>query len=88
MDWRDDAACRGMDTELFFPISEVGLSVRQIVVAKVVCHDCPVRDECLSYAIRTGQRGIWGGMTDDERDRLVRDHRWARRQRQRRRQAS
>ena len=39
--------------------------------AKAVCRACPVRDECLRFALGTGQReGVWGGRTPSERRRL------------------
>ncbi|MHB8465406.1 MAG: WhiB family transcriptional regulator [Acidimicrobiales bacterium] len=69
--WRQQAACRGLDTAIFFPPtdSEAG-------PAKAVCAQCPVRDECLEWAIASRQEeGIWGGMTDGERRRLRRRRR-------------
>jgi WhiB family redox-sensing transcriptional regulator len=39
--------------------------------AKRVCAGCPVRVPCLDYALTTRQEwGIWGGLTEDERERL------------------
>lgn len=82
MDWRAEAACRGMDTELFFPVTDQGPCVLQIRQAKAVCYGCPVTQECLSWALRTRQEfGVFGGMTEQERDHLVRYHRWERRRR-------
>lgn len=64
-DWRDDAACRGEDTALFFPDSEA-----QGDAARAICTVCPVRRECLNWALATNQReGIWGGMNERERRR-------------------
>jgi len=71
-DWRDDAACRHLDPELFFPISALGAALPQIEAAKQVCRHCPVRVPCLRWALDTGQdAGIWGGATEQER-RLLR----------------
>jgi WhiB family redox-sensing transcriptional regulator len=71
-DWRDDAACRRVDPELFFPISALGAARPQINAAKQVCGRCPVRVPCLRWALDTGQdAGIWGGTTEQER-RLLR----------------
>ena len=68
--WRDDAACAGSGTDLFFPISEED---PQVEVAKEVCAECPVKDECLAYALSTNQtEGVWGGLTGTERRRLRR----------------
>jgi WhiB family transcriptional regulator, redox-sensing transcriptional regulator len=71
-DWRDHAACRRLDPELFFPISALGAARPQIETAKRVCQGCPVRPACLRWALDTGQdAGIWGGTTEQER-RLLR----------------
>lgn len=64
--WRSQAACKGLPNELFFP--EQGDSQRRTRAAKKVCWVCPVREQCLDYALETGSRwGIWGGMTEKER---------------------
>jgi WhiB family redox-sensing transcriptional regulator len=65
--WRLAAACRWTDPDLFFPLSESGKSLDQIAEAKVVCAGCPVRRECLEFALRTRLQGIWGGLTELER---------------------
>lgn len=67
-DWYQDAACLGMDPELFFPVGSTGPAVKQAVEAKAVCRGCPVRAACLEWALTTGQDyGIWGGFTEEER---------------------
>lgn len=66
--WADLALCAETDPEAFFP--EKGGSTRE---AKKVCRACPVRAECLEYALVTDQRfGIWGGLSERERRRLKR----------------
>jgi len=70
--WRSAAACRFADPELFFPISDSGKSLEQVAEAKAVCAGCPVRRECLAFAVGTQQLyGIWGGTTADERSAVV-----------------
>ena len=70
--WRDQAACRRLDPELFFPVSTLGAALPQIEAAKRVCRSCPVRLVCLHWALQTGQdAGVWGGTTEQER-RLMR----------------
>lgn len=69
MDWRAQARCGDADPELFFPVSEVGASAKQVDDAKRVCAGCPVTAECLAEA---GDFGIWGGLTASERRALVR----------------
>lgn len=71
--WRDDAACLDMPGDVFFPVR--GNSRKddptydaQIAEAKAICAGCPVRVDCLDWALATGQAfGIWGGLTPDER---------------------
>lgn len=71
-EWTHQAACRDEDPELFFPISEVGPGARQVEQAKAVCARCPVRMQCLEFALENGLAdGIFGGMTGDERRRLA-----------------
>jgi WhiB family redox-sensing transcriptional regulator len=65
--WRSAAACRSADPELFFPFSESGEALEQIAEAKVICTGCPVRRQCLEFALRTRPHGIWGGLTERER---------------------
>ncbi|MDQ3781538.1 MAG: WhiB family transcriptional regulator [Actinomycetota bacterium] len=78
--WRDQAACAGSDLELFFPVGE---DAESVAPAKAICAICPVREDCLNYAISTNQpEGVWGGMTGPERRRL------RRRLRERQRRAS
>jgi WhiB family transcriptional regulator, redox-sensing transcriptional regulator len=73
MDWRHKAACREVDPELFFPIGNSGPALLQIDEAKQVCRRCTVMDECLRWAIDSGQdAGVWGGMSEDERRALKR----------------
>ncbi|GAA4481105.1 hypothetical protein GCM10023190_26800 [Enteractinococcus fodinae] len=64
--WQADALCAQTDPEAFFP--EKGGSTRD---AKKVCGSCPVKQECLEYALSNDERfGIWGGMSERERRRL------------------
>ena len=72
-DWRDLARCRDEDPELFFPIGTSGPALAQVERARAVCRRCPVMDECLQWALSTGQNaGVWGGLTADERRALRR----------------
>jgi WhiB family redox-sensing transcriptional regulator len=72
-DWRDHAACRRQDPDLFFPVSTSGASLPQIETARRVCQLCPVQTPCLRWALDTGQvSGIWGGTPEEERRALLR----------------
>ena len=72
-DWRDHAACRDADSELFFPIGDAGPALLQLDQAKQVCAGCTVRTACLEWALASGQQaGVWGGASEDERRALRR----------------
>ena len=67
-EWAADALCAQTDPELFFP--EKGGATWE---ARRVCAGCPVRAECLDYALAQGERhGIWGGESERARRRLRR----------------
>src|SRR5258708_17067099 len=67
MDWRNYAACRDVDPELFFPIGNTGPALLQIDEAKQVCARCKVSEACLQWALDSGQdSGVWGGLREDD----------------------
>jgi WhiB family redox-sensing transcriptional regulator len=69
--WRNRAACRGVDPDVFYPVSD-----EEAEVAKAVCVQCPVREACLEYALANRERdGVWGGATERERRRMIRQRR-------------
>ena len=71
--WRKQAACRGLDVEAFYPISEDEADAAE---AKAICAECPVRQACLEHALAHREReGVWGGTTERERRRIVRQRR-------------
>ncbi len=79
-EWRELGSCRKLDTNQFFPIGQTGEAEVKIARAKKVCVGCPVRQECLDFAITTNQEyGVWGGHSEEERRVLRRQ--WRARQR-------
>ena len=71
LSWRRYAACRGADPDIFYPTSE-----EEVEEAKAVCRQCPVLGPCLEYALANRERdGIWGGATEKERRRMIRQRR-------------
>lgn len=69
--WMADAACRDADLDVFFDTVRNPDTVKE---AMRFCRRCPVRDDCLDYALATDQtNGIWGGTTDRERARQLRN---------------
>jgi WhiB family redox-sensing transcriptional regulator len=69
--WQVRAACRGPHTDVFYPPPQFERKVdklRREAVAKAICLACPVRQECLDYAISIREpHGIWGGLNEAER---------------------
>jgi len=73
LSWRRAGACRGLDPGLFFPIDDTSPDARR---AKAVCAGCAVRDRCLDHALGYREHdGIWGGLTEAERRRIIRQRR-------------
>lgn len=64
--WLADAACRGLDVNLFYPERFSGQPAAR--AAKEICQTCPVTEECLIEALAVNDVwGIRGGMTPKER---------------------
>ncbi|QBI19448.1 WhiB family transcriptional regulator [Egibacter rhizosphaerae] len=80
-DWQDYAACREVDADVFFPPVDVEPTADRLAreaAAKEVCAGCPVRLECLHWALSVGEpHGVWGGHTESERRQLVLQRRTA-----------
>ena len=72
--WKEEAVCRTIDPELFFPEGRGAQLEVMTEDAKAVCiGGCPVRAECLEFALETRQdSGVWGGLSEHERKVLVR----------------
>lgn len=82
-DWMRDALCQGK-TGMFFVDNTTDDDA--INRAKKVCSECPVRLECLRYAIKLREpNGIWGGHTPEERELMIRRIRYKRQAESRRR---
>lgn len=74
--------CSTTDPEMFFP-QEVEFYGRKttspkyfnLSAAKELCSQCPLQVQCLRYAIRNSEVGIWGGTTESQRESLRRNQR-------------
>jgi WhiB family transcriptional regulator, redox-sensing transcriptional regulator len=77
--WQREAACRGLGVEesraIFFPAPG-----KCIDEARAICGACPVREQCLDFALTNGCIGVWGGTTERERSRLRQRNRTSARQ--------
>ncbi len=63
--WMLNAACRGMDTEQFFPTRG-----EPTAEARAICATCSVRVECLDYAMQRIEHGVWADTTARDRRKL------------------
>ena len=68
MSWMNSAKCEGMDPEKFTPMESETHKER---TAKRVCKGCPVKMECLNYALETDSIGIFAGTNYSERQKMV-----------------
>lgn len=65
-EWQIYAACSGKEADLWFSNKD-----SEIKRAKIICQGCPVRAECLNYAlVRKEPFGVWGGLDEKERHRF------------------
>ena len=75
--WADQAACHDHpDPDLWTgPLRRGAAADQRTTTAKQICDSCPVREECLDAAMSVGRDrdfGIWGGLTEKERETLRR----------------
>jgi WhiB family redox-sensing transcriptional regulator len=71
LSWKTNGACRWVEPELFFPVSDADAEP-----AKQVCAECGVRERCLDFALDVREfEGVWGGTTGSERRALQRRRR-------------
>ena len=71
--WRSKAACKGLSADIFYPSTEDDADA---IPAKAVCSECAVRESCLEHALAVREKdGIWGGATERERRRIIRQRR-------------
>ncbi len=72
-DWMAQGNCQDEPPSMFFPSDGVGVEV-----ARRVCATCPVKSPCLEYALRNRiDHGVWGGTSERERRRILRQRRLA-----------
>lgn len=63
--WQDDALCAKSTVDHW------NSGDHAIATAKEICHRCPVREQCLEYAMgNAGLRGVWGGASERQRRRM------------------
>jgi WhiB family redox-sensing transcriptional regulator len=76
LDWMRGAACKGQPDAVFFPDYENDDEQPDYSPARQICAGCPVRAQCLAYALELNIRhGMFAGLTPAERANLRRQHR-------------
>lgn len=65
--WMRLGACVGLDPALFQPERGDNANISE---AQAVCARCPVRQQCLDHALANKEKGIWGGTSDRQRQRM------------------
>ena len=69
--WWDLGACRGLEAAIFYPDDE-----QEAQSAKAVCDGCTVQSTCLDHALTFREKaGVWGGATERDRRRILRQRR-------------
>ncbi len=74
--WQLNGACRQADPTVFFhPEGERGPTrLARDLAAKAICARCPVIQQCGAHALQVREPyGVWGGLTEDERERSYAD---------------
>lgn len=67
-DWRLDAACADVDTEIFFPAAKREGERMHYATPLRICAGCPSKAPCLEFAYETNdQWAVLGGMSPRQR---------------------
>ena len=74
--WRSSAQCRRENAAVFFPPTYPEMKPEKDAredQARALCRACPVQQACLDYSLSVQEpHGIWGGLNEMERRRLIR----------------
>ena len=69
--WMDRGSCRNFPPAVFFPQDGAGVER-----ARAICAHCPVKSDCLEYALAHHiDHGVWGGCSERERRRIAKRRR-------------
>lgn len=71
--WREKASCRGLDTNFFFLERSDARVNNSYAEVRVMCVACPVRKDCLNYAVDNNiPQGMYGGFAPKDRRLIAR----------------
>lgn len=66
MNWMDDAACKGMDTDIFYPVAG------EVAAARAICRACPVQNDCFQWSLDIeDEHAVLGGVAAFTRQRIL-----------------
>ena len=66
--WEGERRCKDVSPTIFFPEEREELSTQ----AFALCNQCECRSVCTEYAIENNEiHGIWGGLTQAERRKII-----------------
>jgi len=68
----EEAACLGMETEIFFTFEDAlpQFDIESVTTVRKICFKCPIWRDCLIQGFRQEKYGIWGGITEVERQHI------------------
>lgn len=74
-DWQQHGLCRVEDATVFFPPGHFEHKPEREAreaKAKAICARCPVRAQCLDWALTTREpHGVWGGLSESDRKQVL-----------------
>lgn len=74
-EWQQRGLCRAVDSEVFFPpmhFEHKPEREAREAKAKAICNGCPVRIECLTWALEVREpHGVWGGASEGDRKQML-----------------
>ncbi|MEE8601916.1 WhiB family transcriptional regulator [Euzebya tangerina] len=74
-DWQTHGLCRTIDSSIFFPPAQFEHKPERETRekrAKAICGECPVKAECIDWALTTKEpHGVWGGYSESERKQIL-----------------
>jgi WhiB family transcriptional regulator, redox-sensing transcriptional regulator len=73
-EWKKRAACKKAPTEIFVLPDEVDEPFYPPREAVAYCNVCPVKTECLQYALERNEVGVWGGTSSYQRRQMGQEH--------------
>ena len=67
VDW-EKAACAGLPVNYFYDVEESREAFKEMALVRPVCMACPIQMDCLKWGFEHEEFGVWGGLTEAERD--------------------